>query len=225
MQRISRGRIDQERVDLLIKLAAESVGISEGVNSARIELRMLLEQVDLFDHQLDSITQQLQSLLEQTGYGQIFLSLPGLGVISSALLLGELGDFARYCHAAQIIKMAGLDLILKESGSYVGQRKISKRGRRLLRKVLFQVAVRCVCLPNRMRKKYLQGLVNNKPKKKAIVSVIPLFVKTMFACVKEQRLYRKDEGYESQIAYLERVLNSRKRDRKRSSRALESVQG
>ena len=92
-----------------------------------------------------------------------------------------------------------------------------------MRKTLFQIAVRCIRLSNRMRKKYLKGLVNKKPKKKIIISVIPLFVKTMFACVKGQRLYQKDEGYESQIAYLERVLAARKRDRKRSSRALETV--
>ena len=57
-----------------------------------------------------------------------------------------------------------------------------------------------------MRKKYLDGSIDKKSKKRVIVSVIPLFVKIMFVCVKEQRLYQKDEGHESRIVCLDKAI-------------------
>ncbi|MFQ6091331.1 MAG: hypothetical protein ACE5OR_01405 [bacterium] len=45
----------------------------------------------------------------------------------------------------------------------------------------------------------------------------------MFACLKGQRPYQKDEGCEQQIAHLEAMLARRRRDRKRGHRVLEAA--
>ena len=84
-------------------------------------------------------------MLEQLAavpYAQRMLSIPRLGALTAATLLGELGDLRDYNHAAQLIKMAGLDRVESSSGQHKGKRHISRRGRRYARQMLYLAALR-----------------------------------------------------------------------------------
>ncbi len=72
------------------------------------------------------------------------LSIKGLGIVSVAGLIGEVGDFSKFSTQSEIMKVAGLDLYEISSGKRKGQRKISKRGRSLLRKILFYAAIQMI---------------------------------------------------------------------------------
>ena len=63
------------------------------------------------------------------------LSIKGLGTVSVAGLIGEVGDSQSFSTQSEIMKLAGLDLYEISSGKRKGQRRISKRGRSLLRKI------------------------------------------------------------------------------------------
>ena len=65
----------------------------------------------------------------------------GLGVVTVAGLIGDVGDFSKFRTQSEIMKLAGLDLCKISSGEGKGQRRISKRGRSLLRKILYNAAV------------------------------------------------------------------------------------
>ena len=65
------------------------------------------------------------------------LSLPGMGPVSCGIFLGELGNPDYFKNPRQIIKYAGYDPKENDSGSRVGRKIISKKGRWLLRKVSF----------------------------------------------------------------------------------------
>jgi transposase len=56
-----------------------------------------------------------------------------------AKIIAETGPLDDYLAAAQLLRMAGLTIRIRDSGKYRGQRKITKTGRALLRKVLFQI--------------------------------------------------------------------------------------
>jgi transposase len=56
-----------------------------------------------------------------------------------AKIIAETGPLNDYQAAAQVLRMAGLTIQIRDSGKYRGQRKITKTGRSLLRKVLFQI--------------------------------------------------------------------------------------
>ena len=70
-------------------------------------------------------------------YKNSILSLKGIGEITAAGLIGEVGDFAKFKTISEITKLAGLDLFEVSSGKHKGQQHISKRGRPLMRKLLF----------------------------------------------------------------------------------------
>jgi transposase len=59
-------------------------------------------------------------------------------------LIGEVGDFSKFSTQSEIRKLAGLDPYEISSGKRKGQRRISKRGRSILRKILFYAAIQMI---------------------------------------------------------------------------------
>ena len=69
-------------------------------------------------------------------------TIPGIGPVIGATILGELGDISRFSNASKIVAYAGLDSVVSQSGNYEAKSmSISKRGSSYLRKVLFQAAL------------------------------------------------------------------------------------
>ncbi len=79
----------------------------------------------------------MEIALGKIPYSSKLLSIKGLGVVSVAGIIGEIGDFKKFKTRSEIMKLAGLDLFEISSGKRKGQRRISKRGRSLLRTDLY----------------------------------------------------------------------------------------
>jgi len=69
------------------------------------------------------------------------LSMYGVGEITAAQLIAELGDVRRFANRGSIVAFAGVDPEVNESGSYAPKSNpASKRGSPHLRKTLYQIA-------------------------------------------------------------------------------------
>ncbi len=71
----------------------------------------------------------------------VILSLKGIGTVTAAGLIGEVGDFSKFATISEVMKLAGLDLYEVSSGKHRGKLRISKRGRPLMRKLLYFAAL------------------------------------------------------------------------------------
>lgn len=69
------------------------------------------------------------------------LAVKGIGIITVAGFLAEVGDLGRFTSPKQIQKLAGLEPKENRSGKHKGRTSISKRGRRKLRRLLFQAVL------------------------------------------------------------------------------------
>ena len=87
------------------------------------------------------------------------------------------------------MKLAGLDLYEISSGKHRGQRRISKRGRPLMRKLLFFAAINVVKSKGIMHKKYQQMLDRGTLKMKALVAISRKLLAIIFALVRDQTKY------------------------------------
>ena len=116
------------------------------------------------------------------------MSIPGIGPLSAAVFLGELGDPAHFHNARQIVKYAGYDPQESDSGSRIGRKFISKKGRWLLRKYLFFMSMRVVVLSNYFQEYYLRKLetknrVGQQPRRKEMLCAVAIkLIKVIFAC-------------------------------------------
>jgi transposase len=107
------------------------------------------------------ITEQMLAILEKLRQDDPLIPPPTPKVISDknlARLLAETGPLSDFEHWRKLMRYAGLNLKTRQSGMFQGQNKISKKGRRLLRKVLHAIALPLV------KKGCLYGTVYHKKK-------------------------------------------------------------
>src|SRR5690606_16330127 len=137
---VKRG-VGIKRAEKLVAAATVSIGLTEGSMAAGVELSTLLGQYDLFSNQLDEIMGRVLEILERIPGTTQMLSVPGVGAITIAGFLAEVGDLNNYDHGQQIIRLAGLNLKENSSGKRKGKTGISKRGRSRLRALLFRAVM------------------------------------------------------------------------------------
>ncbi len=192
IKRVSRAKMGKWHAKELCQAAQASVGINEGQQSIVEEMGHLVDKVKRENEFIDRLECQMRAHLEQIPYSRYLLSLPGVGLITVAGLIGEVGDFRQYGAIAEITKLAGLDLFEVSSGKHKGQRRISKRGRPLMRKLLYFAAINAVRSTGTMHQPYTRMLERGMPKIKALVAISRKLLKVMYALARDQSMYMEN---------------------------------
>jgi transposase len=129
-----RGRLIRGKLLAIHHVACHSAGIRAGARSVSSEVSLLVEKLCLIDRHIRQIEETLVRLVDEAEEGKYLLSIRGLGYVSVAGLLAELGAFKSYHNARQMIKMAGNNPTESESaGKRKSKTPISKKGRPGLR--------------------------------------------------------------------------------------------
>ena len=155
---------------------------------ARIEITTLVQRYRQIEKELDSLQVKLTELIQTTVEYEYLQTVPGLGDATIIDLLSEIGSFAHYKHPRQLLKLAGLTLRENSSGQHKGQKRISKRGRRQLRALLFRVMMPMIRHNKAFRQLheyYTTRQVNPLRKKQSIVVLCGKLLKVLHAiCTK-----------------------------------------
>lgn len=187
--------VGRKKAQQLIAAAQNSIGVNYGLKAAHLRLELLIEELMMIKEQLLQLETAMDKALSVTGYKEFILSIPGIGIISAASFLGEIGDPLRFDHPNQISKMAGFSLVENSSGNSISRTVISKRGRKNLRSILYNIAVTMVARNDEMKElyHYLKVRPNNPLKKKqALVVISKKAIAIIFALVKKQTAYNVD---------------------------------
>ena len=186
---ISRGKFGIDRIEKLYHAAQESIGIKEGKESILLEISHLVSNIENENRYIKSLEQQLVVFLQQIPYSHSILSIKGIGNITVAGLIGEVGDFSKFKSISEVLKLAGLDLFEISSGKHKGKHRISKRGRALMRKLLFFAAINAVKSHGIMHPRYHKMLDNGTPKIKALIAISRKLLGLICALVRDNRMY------------------------------------
>ena len=192
ISRISRAKIKPERVAKLVEAARASIGVTRAKEAALLEKNHILERIQDLRVKLEEITLKLEQYLETIEGSRYILSIPGVGTITAAGFLGEVGDISKYRSAKEIIKLAGLNLVEISSGAKKGKKKISKRGNHFLRLALYQCAVVAITR-NSQIKRYFADRTKTKNKMKTLVAVQCKLARILFALLKGKKYYDPKE--------------------------------
>lgn len=192
---IKRG-VGIKRAEKLLAAAEASIGLTEGTAAARIELSTLLGQYDLFTGQIEEIMKEVMLILENIPGTAQMLSVPGVGVITVAGFLAEVGDLNHYDHGQQIIRLAGLNLKENSSGKRKGKTGISKRGRSRLRALLFRAVMPLVAKNEAfqaLHMYYTTRSQNPLKKKQSLIALCGKLIRVLYTLGTKQRQYNVDE--------------------------------
>lgn len=188
LKRISRGKLGRNRAEALYEVAGKSVGIQEGQKSIVLEIAETISTIEACARFVANVEKEMARHLKQISYSQCILSIKGIGTVTAAGLIGEVGDFKQFRTISEIMKHAGLDLYEISSGKRTGRRRISKRGRSLLRKLLFFASINTVRTGGVMRG-YYQRYLKRMPRRKALIAVSRKLLRIIFALVRDHNAF------------------------------------
>ena len=141
LKRACRGR-GGDRVERIWQAARASVAPRAGQEARHRALLGLVELLETIERRQEALAAEMAQLLTQVPQAACWLSLPGVGVVTTAGLLGECGPLGDYGSRRQIEKLVGLNLYSLSSGQYQGRCRVSKRGRGRARYLLCSLAMR-----------------------------------------------------------------------------------
>ena len=136
--------VGKKRAQILVNAAEHSVGSKEGAIAARMEIRMLIEDYESRNARLQEIIALIEELVNKIPMTEKLLAIKGVGIKTVSGFLAEVGDISRFKSPKELQKLAGLALVENSSGKHKGETTISRRGRKRLRYLLFEVAMSLV---------------------------------------------------------------------------------
>ena len=175
-----------KRAKTLCNAAEKSIGQSNGIQAAEYEMRLLLADYDYKMAQYNATMAEMERLCQQIPESERLLAIKGIGLITVAGFLAEVGDLRRFESPRQIQKLAGLSLREHSSGKHNGQTTISKRGRSKLRAVLFNAVIPLIATNPEFKAlhKYYTKRPNNPLKKKqSVVAISCKLIRVFYAII------------------------------------------
>ena len=144
----SRGRLGMDRAEQIQALAKGTFGINLALDAFTLQLRLLVEQIEFIQEQINVIEAAIDQVMEEmrpdenTPYRHVLETIPGIGPVLAASIIGEVGDIHRFRNAKALVAFAGLDATVKSSGQFEGTRnRLSKRGSPVLRHSIWMAAI------------------------------------------------------------------------------------
>lgn len=194
------------KYELLNSKAKEFAPLSISNSSNVAMLGVYISMIKTLEENLEKVLKAIRSLIIEDMAKdmpmlaltlELLQSIPGIGLISAVTILAEIGDFSAFSKPGKLVAYFGIDPSVMQSGEFTGtQNKMSKRGSRLLRRVLFTIALanirtkrdKTACNPVLMME-YYKNKCQSKPKKVALGAVMRKLVNYIFAVLRDRKPY------------------------------------
>jgi len=172
----SKGKFTYARFQKLKALAIESIGYETPVDI--ILVKETIKTYEYLFSSLETIDKNIYSLMKDIP--QTLTTIPGLSIISAAIIIAELGDFKNFTNPAQVVSFAGLDTSVNQSGTMETRGHLVKRGSGLLRMTFWQVAFSSLKYIPNLYDYYLKKRQEGKHHKVALVHTTRKLIRTIY---------------------------------------------
>lgn len=189
-QRIRSQSNHIEQAKLIKHIAKNSIGNSNDLNAYLI--KFCVSNIIHFNAQNEALKKLISNIMNL--YPKL-LSIPGIGPINGATILGETGDINRFPNKHKYTSLFGIEPIAHESGKYKrSHTRISKRGSKYLRTAIYSAArVACVnpkTRDNKFKRKYIKMMSKgNKHHSTVIFAIAKNIVHSIYKILKTDTFY------------------------------------
>ena len=177
-------------------LAARSVGLKDGVEALQLALRLHIGMLEALRRQVEKVCAALIDVFLALPESDYLLSVHGLGLITAATILSEIGDPKHYSNGNQLIKLAGTQPVLNTSGRKTRSRTpMSHKGRPRLRTALFFAVMRLVQVDEAFARRYLHLQTREKnplTKMQALGVLMNKLLRILWALMRNRTFYNPD---------------------------------
>ena len=134
--KLSKGSFTYAKFAKLKELAKNTIGESNEV--FEIELQTIITLYNEIDSKINSIDKQISTIIKELNPPT--LSIPGIGELTTAVIISEFGEFTKFSNADKLLSFAGLEPGIYQSGTILSNGKMVKRGSGYLRYSLMNIA-------------------------------------------------------------------------------------
>jgi transposase len=172
----------------------EAARMSVGTNSPVKEM-ILKQEVNLLLHLEDSLQEITGMLIEMARKLMeddinIMTSIKGIGDKTAANFLIEMGgDINQFERSGKIIAMAGLDPAVYQSGKHEGKGRITKRGNRHLRRIIWMMTIRVIRYTEIFHNYYNKRRKEGLPYKKAVLATAHKLIRVIYAMLTQRTTF------------------------------------
>jgi len=189
----SRGRFGLAHAQKIVDTAKTSIGVSFLADAAQLEVACLVSQIEFLQAQVEQVDAALAALLTQVP--QHLTTIPGLGPVTAATVLGEIGDVTRFATLEKLVAYAGIDATVHQSGQFnATQMHMSKRGSPYLRRALWLSAFVASQHDAELRAYYERKRAEGKHHNTILGALCRKLLARIFVVLKEQRPYEVRSG-------------------------------
>jgi transposase len=132
IQNGSRHRIGTKFSENLLQLATQAPAATLR-GSTRLLLQHTAKSIRELTARIAELDEIIEELLQEVFPGEVLTSIPGLGKVSAAAILAEIGDISRFEGKGQFIGYCGLYPIVWESGEFKRRYQMTFKGNRMLK--------------------------------------------------------------------------------------------
>ena len=184
----SRGRLGDAKAAEVKAAAKSSVGIRLGEEAASFQVRTMVSQVEFLNATIAKVEKEVASLLEKVEPN--ITTIPGVSTTTGAQIAAEIGDVRRFRNAASIVKYAGLNSGVDESGKYSAEGvPITKHGSPYLRRSLWLAANRARQYDPKLKEYYDKLRRKGKPHRVAVTAVARKLCHVVYAVMRDGKPY------------------------------------
>lgn len=169
----------KKRAKTLVTAAKHSVGSKEAPEAARIELKNLLNDLDVYVGRLEELMKKIEEKLQEIPYVDKLMEIREIGIVTVSGFIAEVGEIGRFDNPKQLQKLAGYAIVANESGKHNGESRISYRGRKRLRYVLYEAAISLIGKNAEFRKIYEYYRTRKENPLKKMQSVVAVACKVL----------------------------------------------
>jgi len=166
----------------LIKAAHSSIGTNSPAKDMILKqkISLLLHLEDALQEITGMLIEMSRKLMEEDI--NIMTSIKGIGDKTAANFLIEMGgDINQYERSGKIIAMAGLDPAVYQSGKHEGKGRITKRGNRHLRRIIWMMTTRVIQYTDIFNVYYLKRRKEGLPYKMAVLATAHKLIRVIYA--------------------------------------------
>jgi transposase len=182
-------RISTFTADDVVNLAKNSVGIVSPAKETilRGKISTLLHLEERQKELTHMLTDYCSSLLVEDL--AIVTSGEGISNGTGTTFLAEVGDISKFENHKKLIAYAGIDPTVYQSGRYEGTSRISKRGNKHLRRVLWLMTRSVISHNDAFKDYYQKKKLEGLPFKKAVMATMHKLIRMLFAMLSHKQYY------------------------------------
>ena len=181
LRSLSRGKFSPQQFLQLKELAANTVGVNNSIFD--VELNSLLSLYKSLVKEIDTIEEEINKLIEEVH--PHYMSIPGIGPLSAAVIYSEYGDISNFSNPGQMLAFAGIEPGINESGTESHRGKMVKRGSSQLRYTLINCCLPLIRFDMTFATYYAKKRGEGKPHRVAITHVAKKLIRVIYALEKQ----------------------------------------